>query len=561
MTPFLARRERLACLPYVEQATFDFVKKCSSGTRTELLEELLDWASATGPDDPRVLWMRGVAGMGKSTIAASFAQLLQDSERLGGSFFFSRSVADRSTSLHVFSTLASQLIVRIPRLSENILKAIEERPDVGTAAVSEQWRLLLKTPLRNTEGLQLPIVIVFDAFDECATASDILSALARDIATLPPVFKVFISSRPERELEVAIKPMGQWVRQGTLEKDASADSDIRKFILDELAEITGLFELDEDWPGREMVDGLVQKSAGLFIWAATALKFIKQGGTYGPDEPLELVLGDTLVGATMASPFADLDTLYLQVLNRAFPPSQVNEEKLSLCRGVLGAIVTVRDPLNAISLAELLSIKGRYNTSPSKVILLTVQNLKSVLAVPSGDGELIRTVHPSFIEFLTNRDRCVDDRFSIDTKVHHRFLTLRCFQLMHEGLTKDICDFGPALLNSEVKDLNVRISQKIPGSIQYACRYWADHLKEELPDGELLDSVRTFYFSDLLHWVEVLSLLDGIEGGFRSLRNANDWLQVRGYRIARLSFFCLYSLIYRPCVGICRGTVPQRTLY
>jgi pantothenate kinase-related protein Tda10 len=131
MTRFLARRERLACLPYVEQATFDFATKCLDGTRTELLEELLSWASATGPDEPRVLWLRGCAGMGKSTIAASFAQLLQDSEHLGGSFFFSRSVADRSSSLDVFSTLASQLIIRIPRLSESISKVIEERPDVG----------------------------------------------------------------------------------------------------------------------------------------------------------------------------------------------------------------------------------------------------------------------------------------------------------------------------------------------------------------------------------------------------------------------------------------------
>jgi hypothetical protein len=321
-------------------------------------------------------------------------------------------------------------------------------------------------------------------------------------------------------------PMAKWVRRYVLGNNAVVNYDIRKFISTELLEIAGLFGLGEDWPGPENLGKLVTKSAGLFIWATTALKFIKQGGPYGPDEPLELLLGDTQTLATAASPWADLDSLYSQVLSRAFPLKQANEEKSLLYRTVLGAIVTVRDPISAATLAALLNIERRYNTSPSKIILLTVQNLSSVLHVPLGEDEPIQTVHPSFIDFLTNRNRCIEDRFFVGIKLHHRSLTLRCFQIIHEGLTQNICDLDPTLLNSEVEDLSDRVSRKIAGSVQYACRFWADHLIAASSDEELLDLLRTFYFKDLLHWLEALSVLGATDTAFRVMRMAKDWLTV-----------------------------------
>ena len=41
------------------------------GTRVAILEDLLAWA--IDPDSPRIFWLDGMAGTGKSTIALSFS--------------------------------------------------------------------------------------------------------------------------------------------------------------------------------------------------------------------------------------------------------------------------------------------------------------------------------------------------------------------------------------------------------------------------------------------------------------------------------------------------------
>ena len=58
------------------------------GTRVAILQDLEAWAMDT--DAPHIFWLSGMAGTGKSSIARSFAHILKEGGRLGGSFFCSR---------------------------------------------------------------------------------------------------------------------------------------------------------------------------------------------------------------------------------------------------------------------------------------------------------------------------------------------------------------------------------------------------------------------------------------------------------------------------------------
>ncbi|KIK60073.1 hypothetical protein GYMLUDRAFT_168682 [Collybiopsis luxurians FD-317 M1] len=72
---------------------------CHPGTRTAILQDLERWANTpTGPGNPKVRWLYGPAGAGKSAIAQTFTQTCANNETLIGSFFFWRSDSTRNNS-------------------------------------------------------------------------------------------------------------------------------------------------------------------------------------------------------------------------------------------------------------------------------------------------------------------------------------------------------------------------------------------------------------------------------------------------------------------------------
>jgi hypothetical protein len=506
------------------------------GTRKELLNDLYDWASLTGDDQPRLFWLRGMAGMGKSTIATTFADYLIKSERLGGSFFFSRSVAERSGPENVFTTLASQLAVRIPKLSQSILDAIKEEPDIGKSAIGTQWKNLISSPLRATRGLELPIILVIDALDECTEPLDIVSVIGSDIHQLPSLFKIFVSSRPQPEMEVAFKSLGQMIRSHTLSTSGdSVEQDIFIFIAERLGHIAKTFELGDDWPGKSLCEVLARKSSGLFIWAATAAKFIEDKTVCDPESQLAFLL-ESSTPPLPATPWSPLDSLYLQVLEQAFP-KQTPNARIALFQQIVGTIVTLKNPLSAAAIGSLLGIVAKGNMTGAKIVKRTLRDLQSVLVVPSDENEPIRIIHPSFIDFITSRDRCIEDRFFIDITLQHQTLAKRCLEIMNSSLHRNMCDVKPYTLNAAVPDLKDRISQYLPPCLIYACCFWADHLAFTSTTHELFYLVESLYAKRLLSWFEVLSLTGLFDLVFESLVTAEKWLRVCDFFLMRYAIF------------------------
>lgn len=85
---------------------------CLPGTRIELIEEVIEWA--TSPDSECVFWLNGMAGTGKSTVSRTLAASFKDEGILGVSFFFKRGASDRGKVKRLFPTIAKQLAVRVP---------------------------------------------------------------------------------------------------------------------------------------------------------------------------------------------------------------------------------------------------------------------------------------------------------------------------------------------------------------------------------------------------------------------------------------------------------------
>ncbi|KAG0645179.1 hypothetical protein D0Z07_9199 [Hyphodiscus hymeniophilus] len=70
-------------------------------------------------------------------------------------------------------------------------------------------------------------------------------------------------------------------------------------------------------------------------------------------------------------------------------------------RKILGSIVILFSPLPAASLAKVSSISGIRVTQ-------TLERLQAILDIPKDVAGLLRLYHPSFRDFLLNKDRCGD---------------------------------------------------------------------------------------------------------------------------------------------------------
>ncbi|KAG1848541.1 hypothetical protein DFJ58DRAFT_467239 [Suillus subalutaceus] len=99
----------LSGMIYAEGAGLDTRKQCLEGTRTEILSQITEWVNSTEDNVPRVLWLSGPAGKGKSAIAHTIAKWFEDVGGLGSCYTFDRQrEADRRHE-KISSTIACDI--------------------------------------------------------------------------------------------------------------------------------------------------------------------------------------------------------------------------------------------------------------------------------------------------------------------------------------------------------------------------------------------------------------------------------------------------------------------
>jgi hypothetical protein len=501
--------------------------KCLPGTRESVLKDLMLWA--TNCQDKNVFWLNGLAGTGKSTIAQSFSEAIVKEDLLGASFFCSRDYLDRRELKKIFSTLAYQLAFRYPHFQSHIIPIIKNDPTIAHTSLIMQLEKLLVGPLSKAK---ITCVIVIDALDECIDnepSSAILSVLGQFIKELPLV-KFFITGRPEPRIRTGFRlPLLQPITQIFLLHKVdltSVDNDIQLYLTQRLATIAAQrsdLDLPTLWPHDGEIEALTKKSSGLFIFASTMVRFIESGHR-DPNQRLQLLLSE--VTSTMHEGRSGIDSLYSQILQYAF--SDVHEpEEFAEIRHVLGAIVLAFNPLSQRDLSTILG------TSIS-LISSTLRQLHSVILVPTNESEKIRIFHKSFPDFLQDNGRCTDIRLHIDPETHHGDMALSCLELVKE-LRRNPCSLPPFTMNQDIQDLPQLLENKIGGAVQYACAYWAGHLRLSPTSVNFAGQIFDFISNTLQNapaWIEVLSLENQLGEVIHSMNSLLDWLdKVSGYSI------------------------------
>ncbi|SLM39563.1 WD40/YVTN repeat-like-containing domain, partial [Lasallia pustulata] len=510
----------LGHLPYAVYAPFNTYSRqhdptCLPDTRVDLLREIYTWAD--GKDGRFIYWLNGLAGTGKSTIARTVARKYFENGQLGASFFFSRGGGDVGHASKFFTTIAVQLARKSQSLQRYIGDAVRKNADIATQSLGDQWRQVVLGPLSKLSGDSYPssYILVIDALDECDKDEDILTILKllAEAQTLRTVrLRVLLTSRPEIPIRHGFYQIPETEHQDFVLHHISPsiiDHDITIFLKYNLGLIGQRKpSLSASWPGEETVNQLVQIANGLFIWAATACRFIQDvEKVFLIRKRLAAILqiGSSIVGE---QPEKYLNEIYTTVLRHSIPAKCSEKEKeefLSMLRHILGSIVTLLSPLSIHSLSGLLNCQ-------SEEVDDCLEDLHAILDISRDHTRLLRLHHPSFRDFLLKKDRCNNSNFWVDEKPANETLAARCIQLMSASLKEDIC--GVIIPGTLVADIQrSRVEQCLPLEVQYACLHWVKHLRRS--DAQLRDNdyVHQFLQKHLLHWLEALGWMQKISEG------------------------------------------------
>ncbi|KZP23422.1 hypothetical protein FIBSPDRAFT_654562, partial [Athelia psychrophila] len=457
---------------------------------------------------PPVFWLNGSGGTGKSTIAVTVAKNFKKRGILGASFFCSRDDATCNNHKLIFPTIAYQLAYFHSGFRRRLVEVMKEQPDIIHSDVAYQLQGLIVEPLATMQDLAECCVIVIDALDECnddGNVSGILVALSRHVEMLWPL-KLFLTSRPEHSINVAFNRSALLAatRRHVLH-ESEVETDIKTYLISHMELLRNEYCIDQSWPSSAEVDSLSKLSSGLFLFAATSIKFLQDRNEDDPEKQLARIINNVaLLKDDHSDPRHHLDQLYLQVLMNAHAkPSLERAERLKL---LLGIIVLLQDHLSLHGIQQLL--KGQPgNRVDVKAMRQNLMRLHSIIHVPKDDNDIIRTLHPSFFDFITSPDRCSISQLLVDTSKHHTFLLTACLRTM-QCLKRNVCELpDPSALNTEVSDLSSRIVVLIPQELQYACRHWGTHLRHAAISKDVWILLRRFCSEHILFWVEACSLL------------------------------------------------------
>jgi len=493
----------------------------------DILKRIYGWAEDPLSNSPSVFWLTGEAGSGKSTIAYSVARHFDRQEAdeddddeegdavqgapkiLGANFFCSRQFEETRQKKNIVPSIVDQLAHRSQPFANTLLKA--NKFD-SVNITSKQMKDLLVDPWMqsvNDKHAGFPFLVVVDALDEIEDrgGSTFLEELLRRTEKSHLLgLKFLITSRPDPGLANLCSSFTSDAVCALYDVPTdTVKADIATYLHAKLPKLRGMPVINE----------LMHQADGLFIFAATAVRYITPRPKMLKREQIQL-LGELGVHAngstgsrnTYVSP---IDALYKQVMFTAF--GGLNDNLLQDRLYALHTLLCTQERVSTFVAGEL------HSDDPDmeelvELVELVVEELHAVLYVKE---DRVLWYHASFPDFIFSQARSGSIILGTDSRVvdmhcdeaaHHARLTRSCFRIMKSQLRFNICDLPSSfLLDSEVPDLKDRIRVNIGDSLRYSCVHWAQHFAQT-SSGDGRREIHDFLQLEVLFWIEAMNLLD-----------------------------------------------------
>ena len=506
-------------------------EECTFGTRVKVLEDITKWANESSSDSPHVFWLTGQAGSGKTTIAYTIARRFERGSSagqhtvLGGNFLCSRQFEETRGRTQIIPTIAYQL-ARECKPYEDALQ-VANNFDVVNHDVVTQLKSLLIAPWQQSEPIRCPklppYLIVIDALDEIkgdegsSFLHDLLAAIDEyDLRG----FKFFVTSRSDPEV---VKLQGSFASKANCYLQdvpiEEAKPDVKLYLKEKLKELDGRPEFDE----------LVNRAGGLFIYAATAVRYL--AGSVTMEEQIGLLrnlFSKSYEPSVSSDTTSLIDDLYRQIMLDAF--SNLDERVLARRLCILHTFLYTAERTSASTVVSLVYRRfipgGDY-----EAVRAVLQDLHAILYTR---GDHIFWYHASFPDFIFTQARSNfrigerDFAFSYNEPSLHRFLSESCFRIMKLGLRLNMGNIPSSFLfdRDNAIALSKQVDQNIDTAVRYASRYWTHHLATAglINADDLCDRIAELLQIRILFWIEAMNLMGLRHQCAPMLKCARQWV-------------------------------------
>ena len=501
---------------------------CAKDTRVDVIKQIMEWVRETDSTKaPSVYWLTGLAGSGKTTIAYTICEELKEAGTPFVSFFCSRQLDSKDSKL-LITTICRDLAEKFSSFASEILPVLDGDAKIAHAKLPLQMEKLFADPWKASLSEQdchlVPIVVV-DALDESDCGTDFLEVLLKALKEdrLSGI-KFLVTSRPEPTLFDLCQsfPLNAVCKLHDIDI-SNVQKDIEKYLF------SALPDLKED---PNLVK-LASQAEGLFIYAATAVRFISPTSqpfsVHEKRKQLQEIVNSWPASSGGFKKLA-VHELYKKILEDAFSHGHISDKLLQILHTVLCAE-------SRISMSVIACLSGTDQDTVQK----TVESLHTVLFVSPKDG-CVYWYHTSFPDFIYTKEGAMlsislkpgypSQHINVfcDRVAYHVVLACQCFSIMEEHLHFNMCNLTSSFqFDSDVSGLKDDKVRNIPPFLQYASQHWATHLSQAPPaDNEtnkLLQLLDNFLCNKLLFWIEAMNLIDAKFECESLIKNAEEWLK------------------------------------
>jgi hypothetical protein len=476
-----------------------------------------------------VFWLAGTAGTGKTTIAKTFCDQMALEGILGSSFFISRQNEARRDPHNIIRSIAYDLAVLNPYRAQSIWDDLTSTPNITSRHINEQTRRLLAgaSPLQQIGGLSFLVVV--DALDETDKNQEdgqegLVSLLVSSLKY--QAVKILVTSRDEPRILNTLDGLTDETFKLHRMDQSDVSKDVRAFYETRFQQLIASRRLNlPGWPSSHDLNVLTDRTGYLFVYAATIMKFVS-AKPFSPAKRLRVILASHQEPSQHHVVFQALDELYTQIIESATMSNGFTDAHVqSRVKVLIGTIIVLQRPLPFQPIAAIVMVID--NKCDEEELRCSLESLSSVIPMPENEADTVNIFHPSFPDFMQDPSRCKDPNLTVSSSDAHLGAAIACLRIMNENLRRDICDIkDPYLENTKISDLQARLDRFVPESLQYACIYWISHVVSASVLPALIEELETFCKTHLLHWIEVLSLLQNLGAGYHGLPHALDWCRV-----------------------------------
>lgn len=415
---------------------------------------------------PQLLWLHAPPGSGKTFQSSFVIDHLQEHQTKCAYWFFQyKDTRKRSTS-HMLRSIAYQISAQDPSYRKALMEIQRSGMKLTNGDVQSVWRNAFATKLSKC---QTRWYWVIDGLDE-ADSSRIIPDLLSGLNGLKVEVRILIVSRKLSTIRNSIQRLRKRAPDFAVNEMALVENlnDIRIAAADEMEDFPG----DEGFK-HEVVDQIVSRSEGNFLWSSLVLKKVLQSHRQGD---VKKVLDSVPTG---------MDQLYDRMITSIAALDSEEDRHLSkilLCWAMYAVKpVTIDELMDPYSVVMSSIIDIKHSTSQLCAEFATLDRQNRIILV-----------HQTAREYLRKSTKLP---FSLESASVNEDLMGQCLS--------SLCDPG---LRGKIRQ------DKTPKFATYAAIAWHVHLDQVSAESDtaLQMLVKFFHDSPALAWIQFLAASDDL---------------------------------------------------